>query len=535
MKRLLLPGAVLLLVLAVASIVLAQVQAPSSGPARLKTPTGEHPITYVAQSGQVYVAVAEVVAGLGGRLESDASGYRVTVGNSVAAFGPDSRYGVIRDDLIEMPVPPIVIEERPFVPWQFFHGFLSRSAGMEVVWDGAAHLLIVRPQQRDAVGVQVSVANVQGITKMVVTLSAAAEYSIVKQPSAYAIRFRTPLHVPFTEQTYEDANVSKISFVGPELRVQLTGADVVGDAYELENPVRIVLDLRKGAAPSPDEATPRPGPGRPQKLPGIRTIVVDPGHGGKEVGAVGPGGLMEKDVTLQLCRRLASALAAKVGARVILTREDDRVVSLDQRTALANEYEADLFLSVHLNAAAGKDARGSETYFLSLEASDELAQRAAELENASSPDSESDLKLILWDLAQQAYLDESSRFAQTIQEELNTATSTANRGVKQAPFKVLLGATMPAALVEVAFISNAEEEARLQSEAFQNTIVDAITRAVQRYKSEYEVRIGVVKPPAPPATTTQPATTTRPPAAVPAPAAPKTPAPTATVPETRTE
>lgn len=512
MKRFLLPGA--LLVLAVASIVLAQ---SSSGQAILRTPTGDHPITWVVQSGHTYVAAAEVAAGLGGRIDAEGNGYRVTIGGAAAAFGPDSRYGVIRDDLIEMPVPPIVIEGRAFVPWQFFHGFLSRAASLEAVWDEAAHMLTVRPMVREAVGVQVSVANVQGISKMVLTLTAPSEYTIVQQPGAYLIRFKSPLRAPFDEQTYEDPYIARVAFAGNELRVQLTSVDVAGDAYQLDSPPRIVLDLRKGAPAGTETVLPRPGT-RPHRQPGIRTIVVDPGHGGKEVGAVGPGGLMEKDITLSLSRKLAAALASRIGARVILTREDDSVVSLDQRTALANQYEADLFLSVHVNAASGRDAKGSETYFLSLEASDELARRAADVENASAPDSDSDLKLILWDLAQQAYLDESSRFAQTIQEELNTATGVGNRGVKQAPFKVLVGATMPAALVEIAFISNPEEEAKLQSEQFQRTIVEAIVRAVQKYKSEYEVRIGVAERPAEKAV--PPATGTTLPPAPPAPAPP---------------
>jgi N-acetylmuramoyl-L-alanine amidase len=231
----------------------------------------------------------------------------------------------------------------------------------------------------------------------------------------------------------------------------------------------------------------------------------------------------EKDITLAIARKLAASLSAKIGARVVLTRDDDSVVSLDQRTALANQYNADLFLSVHLNAAVVRDAKGSETYFLSLAASDELARKAAETENATAAAAAStrdaDLKLILWDLAQQAYLDESSRFAQTIQEEMNTATGVSNRGVKQAPFKVLVGATMPAALVEIGFISNPEEETKLQSAAFQDLMVDAVTRAVQRYKTDYETRIGVIKPAAPstPATTTTTTTT-----APPAPATPQT-------------
>lgn len=524
MKRLLSLGA--LLALALASIVFAQ----SSGQATLRTPTGDSPITYVQQSGQTYVSVAEVVAGLGGTLAPDSTGFKVTIAGTVAAFGPDSRYGVVRDELIEMPVPPISIEGRPFVPWQFFQGLMAKASSLDVSWDTATTTLLVRPLQRDTVSVQVSVADVEGITKMVLTLSGAAEYSIVREPASYVVRFRSPVRAPFADQTYEDRHVARLLFNGSELRIQLTAPDVVGDAYQLENPPRIVLDFRKGAAP--ETPTTRPIQSlRPQDTPGIRTIVIDPGHGGKEVGAVGPNGVMEKDITLALSRKLAAALAGKIGARVVLTREDDSVVSLDQRTALANQYNADLFLSVHLNAAVVKDAKGSETYFLSLEASDELARKAAETENAAaaaaahSPNA--DLKLILWDLAQQAYLDESSRLAQAIQEEMNAATGVSNRGVKQAPFKVLVGATMPAALVEVGFISNADEETKLQSDEFQDLMVEALTRAVQRYKTDYETRIGLIKP-ASAAPATAPAATSTAPAPATVPAEPE-------VPQTRTE
>jgi N-acetylmuramoyl-L-alanine amidase len=501
MKRLFVLGALLLL--AIASIVLAQ----TSGQGTLRTPDGDHPFTYVVQSGQTYVSASEVITGLGGTLTPDSNGFKATIGQTIAAFGPDSRYGVVRDDLIEMPVPPISIEGKPYVPWQFFEGLLLRSSSMDVAWDATAHVLSVRPQQHDIISLQVSVANVQGISKIVISLSGPAEYGIAKEQSAYVVRFRSPIHAPFTEQAYEDPNIGKLSFTGNDLRIQLTAPDVVGDAYQLENPTRIVLDLRKAAAPVPGALPPSTVPRTLEESPGIHTIVIDPGHGGKEVGAIGPGGLIEKDVTLAVAKKLAESLAKKTGARVVLTREDDSIVSLDQRTGIANQYKADLFLSVHMNAAVVKDAKGSETYFLSLEGSDELARKAADVENAAASDPSSDLKLILWDLAQQAYLDESSRFAQAIQEEMNAATGVANRGVKQAPFKVLVGATMPAALVEVGFITNPAEETKLRSDEFQNTMVEALTRAVVRYKTDYETRIGVIHPAATAATTTAPAPT----------------------------
>jgi N-acetylmuramoyl-L-alanine amidase len=499
MKRLLFLG--FLLALTIASIVLAQ----TSGRGTLRTPSGDHPITWVQQGPHIYLSASDVIAGLGGELVSEATGHRIVLSGVTAAFGADSRYAVVREDLIEMPVPPIMIEGSPYVPWQFFQGFLAKTGDMDVSWNSQSNLLLVRPQGREAVGVQVSVANLQGISKLVLTLSDSIEYTIAGGRGMYAVRFRSPIRAPFSDQAYDDPHVARLQFLGNELRIQLTSPDVVGDAYRLENPARIVLDFRTASPSIQEPAPPALTPARRPETLGIRTIVIDPGHGGKEVGAVGPSGLLEKDVTLTVSRKLAAALTSRLGARVILTRDDDSLLSLDQRTAIANQYNADLFLSVHMNAAVVAGAKGSETYFLSLEASDELARKAAESENASGGSSGTDLSFILWDLAQQTYLGESSRLAQSVQESLNAATGVANRGVKQAPFKVLLGATMPAALVEVGFITNPEEEKRLQTESFQNLMVDAIVQAISRYKTDYETRIGLIKPVAPEETAAAPA------------------------------
>jgi len=479
-------------VLAATSILLAQ----SPNQATLRTAAGDRAISIILQAGQTLFAADEVVTLLGGIMVHDATGFRATLNNTVAAFGPDSRFGVVKEDLIEMPVSPVVIDNRAYVPWQFFQGFLSKAGDQEVSWDPLTHVLSIRPAQHAIVAVQVSVANVQGTSKVVLTMSAPSEYIIVKEPSAYVIRFKATLRAPFPEQAYDDPYVAKAAFSGSDLRITLKSPDVVGDAYRLETPFRIVVDFRKGSGTA--RGIPGPPIGTHQlEMPGIHTIVIDPGHGGKDVGAIGTGGLMEKDATLTLCRKLADSLESRLQTRVVLTRTDDTVVPLDQRTAIANQYKADLFLSVHLNAAVVKGAHGSETYFLSLDASDELARKAAEVENAAArtETTATDLKLILWDLAQQEYLNESSRFAQVVQEEMNRATGVQSRGVKQAPFKVLVGATMPAALVEVAFISNPDEEAKLRSEDFQSRVVNALTTAVERYKIDYETRIGVIHPP----------------------------------------
>ena len=238
------------------------------------------------------------------------------------------------------------------------------------------------------------------------------------------------------------------------------------------------------------------------------TIVVDPGHGGAETGAIGPGGLQEKEATLEIAKKLSAALPKALACRAVLTRETDVLIPLDDRTSIANHEKADLFLSVHANSSRAASAKGSETYYLSLEASDKIAQEVAREENqagaaAAAPGGDASanpaLDFILWDLAQSAHLKESSELAESIQVELNAVSDTANRGIKQAPFRVLVGATMPAVLVEVAFISNGEEEKRLKSPEFQQAVADAVARAVARFFSRRLPGSAQPTPTAPPA------------------------------------
>lgn len=176
-----------------------------------------------------------------------------------------------------------------------------------------------------------------------------------------------------------------------------------------------------------------------------------------------------------------------------MTRDSDVVVALDRRAAVANNNKADVFISIHANGSRRTNARGSETYFLSLNATDEEARRLAyfennsgELENRLGEQDFDDLKLILWDMAQSAYIKQSSLLAEFVQNQLNQFLSTQNRGIKQAPFKVLTGVACPAILVEVAFITNPEEEKKLQSEDFQTQVAEAIYRGLSGYFDLYE-------------------------------------------------
>lgn len=230
---------------------------------------------------------------------------------------------------------------------------------------------------------------------------------------------------------------------------------------------------------------PGPAAAAPPQDQALRTVVIDPGHGGLETGAKGKFGNLEKDITLAVSLKLKALIEKDMGFEVVLTRDRDVDVSIENRSAIANNRKAGLFISIHANGSVQRKAAGSETFFLSLNATDEETRRLAYLENNSSslqsridPSSDDDLMMILWDMAQNAYIKQSSRLAELVQGELDAMLGTRNRGIKQAPFKVLTGVACPAVLVEAAFISNPDEEQKLASDAFQTKVAEAIYRGL---------------------------------------------------------
>jgi N-acetylmuramoyl-L-alanine amidase len=223
----------------------------------------------------------------------------------------------------------------------------------------------------------------------------------------------------------------------------------------------------------------------------VKTIVVDPGHGGKDPGTFVKGGLMEKDIVLELSKMLAPKLEKRLRCEVILTRDRDVFLSLEKRTAFANAHNADLFISVHVNANEVKEVKGVETYFLNM-ATDQRAMRLAAAENATSEKSIGDLQKILNDLMLNTKITESSRLAHEVQKGI-TGYMEKNRvtvkdlGVKQAPFYVLIGAEMPAVLLEVGFITNPTERRRLGSKKYLANLAEGITAGIDDYIKEIEL------------------------------------------------
>ncbi len=224
----------------------------------------------------------------------------------------------------------------------------------------------------------------------------------------------------------------------------------------------------------------------------IRTVVLDPGHGGTLEGAKGPSGTLEKNVTLTVAKQLKAALEARLGVRVLLTREDDRLMELDERAAFANNNKADIFISLHCNSSRQLGADGDRGLLLEPERLQPEAKRLAIAENGGAlptvAGGSRDIEVILWEMAQMQHIEQSAAFADLVERELRSRVKMRSRAIQQAPFRVLVGANMPAVYVEMGFISNPAEEKLLNSPAFQQSVVQALVEGVTKFRDYLDAR-----------------------------------------------
>jgi len=295
-------------------------------------------------------------------------------------------------------------------------------------------------------------------------------------------------------------------------------APVDFSAAQLANPARLMIEVRPSATETPatqaaeapampvepaktveppkpvDERIPQPaarnrtGNRSLVRALGLKLgrVVLDPGHGGHDTGTIGPTGLMEKDLVLDVARRLGAQIEEQLGAEVVYTRSDDTFVSLEERTALANDKRADLFLSIHANSGV-QSAVGAETYYLNFTTSRSALDLAAR-ENASSEKTIHELQDLIQKIALKDKVEESREFATKVQAALHSGLAksngaTKNRGVRKAPFVVLIGASMPSVLVEIAFLSNRTEERLLKRQDYRQKVAEALHEGVSGYAS----------------------------------------------------
>ncbi|MBC7362744.1 MAG: N-acetylmuramoyl-L-alanine amidase [Candidatus Aminicenantes bacterium] len=400
---------------------------------------------------------------------------------------------------------------------KFFRALIIAVISLGIIGAISPSSALARKEDKSVPTVRVSVEDGSGFSRIKINSETNLVYSLKKSGNTLTISFRALSGLklerkPFTSQLIKSVNLAK----SPEaylLVIKTATEDFNFSQSVRKNPFELVVDLRlkeekktsiESRTAASEKRVSQPVQTQPAPVAEtstqnaatrkeVKTIVIDPGHGGIETGARGNFGTLEKDITLAIALKLKEEIERELKYRVVLTREADVVVPLDRRAAIANNNKADLFISIHANGSRRINARGSETFFLSLNATDEEARRLAyfennseELENRVTEKDFDDLKLILWDMAQSAYLKQSSQLAEFVQTELNELLNTKNRGIKQAPFKVLAGVACPAILVEVAFITNPEEEKMLQSEEFQAKVAEAIYQGLSKFLQLYE-------------------------------------------------
>ncbi len=455
--------------------------------------------------------------------DPDAASATFVVGNRSAKISSGRSLVRVEGKLILLSAPITARAGRWFVPLDFLEKVLPEVTQQKITYEEDSRLLVFGEGFP-----QLSVRSFPYPAYTRIVLEATSEVDFQVTQAGDQVRVSMPigyLESDFSSDELQDGVVDSMTLArqgdGYLLLVNLGERFGTLKAFELDSPSRIVLDLFRSRVPNDPEIISPPAPGpelptnntgtsgppprptvpdrtpRPDRRPGVlTTITLDPGHGGSESGATGRNGLQEKDVALAVARRLHRLLEDRLGVRVLLTRDSDLFLSLDDRTTLANNNKSDLFLSIHANASPRQTARGSEVYYLAYKASDEDSRRLAATENAGPERTvargDDDLEFILWDMAQAAHLNESATLAELLQDELQAnRNDDKNRGIKQAPFRVLMGATMPSALIEIGFVTNPEEERRLGSVEYQEQLAQAIFRGVVKYKERYERTLSV--------------------------------------------
>lgn len=418
------------------------------------TPTGSKAQVF-SRGDLVDVLALLEIAGAKVGFSAASGSYVASTGGHEVHFTPGGSLAVVDGELVSLPGPVRTLEKHVVATIPTC-GAILKPLGFQVVGT-ASSLRVVAGGTTPVLGASLEVSGDEAM----LTFSGLPEAPrVLAEENGFRLLFTQP--VQLLAAPSGQGVLSGFQVQERELRVILTGPwELVQQDFSQEaGQLRLKMERQVQVV---RKSEPRVAP----------LVVLDPGHGGEDQGAKGPGNLLEKDLTLMIAKAVGSRLQ-QAGVTVRFTREGEETVSLSDRVALANRLQADCFVSIHANAAPTRGARGAETYFMSLDASDPEAAQAAAIENASA----GQVQLILWELAHVAKQEASSRLALELQTRLNRLSGIRDRGVKQAPFAVLTGATMPAVLVEVGFLTNPEEELRLASPLEQARIATAVSDGI---------------------------------------------------------
>lgn len=496
--------------LTIVLFLLALPQAQGTSPATpltLLSREGRRPVPTIVLSGQELVALDDVAALFQVSVREDtlAGGLTITYRGRTIVVSSDQPMASVSGRVVALPSPAVRSGNRWFVPLDFLPRALGPIYDSRIDLRRPSRLLILGDLRVPRVTARVDAPGPP--TRATIDVTPAAPVTVTTEPGRIVVR----IEADALDLSIPSAAGGLIDGIRPgdqpsTLTVVLAERSGPGRATPSEagGSTRITIDVpaampandSASAAAAPVPAAPLPG-GSPVPPPvfaatpraALQTMVIDPGHGGDDTGVRGARGAQEKAITLELARRLRTLVEMRLGIRVILTRDNDRTVSLDERAAIANNSKADLFLSLHLNAAPVGTVAGAEVFYLRLDREGEDARRAAESEEVPLPvlgGTIRSIDVIQWDLAQARHVDASAVFAGVLEDNLRGHVRLSPRPRLSAPLRVLTGVNMPAALIEMAYLTNADQEKLAQSEAYQTSLAQAFYSAVVGFRSYLE-------------------------------------------------
>jgi N-acetylmuramoyl-L-alanine amidase len=485
----------------IAALVTGALLVAQGTPPLLVSRDGRRPVPTTVVSGQELIALDDVANLFQVTVREDALARGVTVAykGRTIVLSSEQPMASVNGQIVALPAPAVHAGRRWLVPVEFLSRALAPIYDSKIELRRPSRLLIVGDLRVPRVVARIDSPGPP--TRITVESTPAATVTVAQEGPRLMARV--------------DADA-----IDPALPA--TGSGLVDQIRAGDQPATIVVQLRGGAgtprttiasfdggtratievpaAGAPESVPAPPPPPAPSKDPlppfaasraVLQTIVIDPGHGGDDNGVKGPNGTLEKQVTLEVGRRARTLIETRLGIRVILTRDEDRRVRLDERAAVANNSKAELFISLHTNASLVPTVSGAEVFALSLDREGEEARRSAEADSVALPVLGGGTRLIdviRWDMAQAAHVEASTVLATILEEELRTRVPMGPRPLQQAPQRVLVGANMPAALIEMGYLTSAPQEKQLASVEFQTALTQALYEVVLRFRTYLEGR-----------------------------------------------
>ena len=483
--------------LAAVSIVLAAIAFAQPQTYTIVARDGRRPLPFRAQGGQDLVALSDIASAFGLTVREDvaAGGIVVTAPqNRTIVLTPGQPLVSVAGRVVSLPAAPVRDGRAWLVPVEFISRAVGPALNTRLDVRRPTHLIIAGDLRVPEV--TITVDSDAARARVTADITPSTPRTVTQDGQRLILRLEADaIDLRASGAEARDIVAGVHGSDAPQNIVIDLGPNAAGfqtSTQPIDRGERVIIEIAAQGAPAQPDVPPATPPGTPEPPPlpefgsgGLRTVVIDPGHGGDEIGARGGQGIEEKAIALQLAYRLKAALEGGLGVRVLLTRDSDRAVRVDERTSLANNNKADLFISLHANASVSPVPSGAQVLTLAAEgyAAEAPASTAPSVSLPVFGGGTRAIEVIAWDTAQMRWLGDSERLAGLVHHELGTRVPMHPRSLGKAPLRVLIGANMPAVLIEIGFLSNPDQEKALAAEGTHAQIVQALVAAIVRYRS----------------------------------------------------